>query len=232
MTILSSKTKGKSHGAALAIWMMLLPLGCAPVRGALTESKALSSPIQTIVVVGFRAPVPPGQSPGMVLNPFGGAFHHAEPVSQEVADRLTAGLFGKLIARGGYRLISPGEARTHAMDLGFPSPAVGTLEMFQKLGQSLTADGVVAGNIYRWRERKGVDYGVDVPASVEFDLYLLRVEDKTVIWKGRFDKTQQSLAENVLDFQTFLKAGGRWVSAHELAVMGLDHLIMTFPEAK
>jgi hypothetical protein len=59
----------------------------------------------------------------------------------------------------------------------------------------------------------------------------VRVADKTVLWRQGFDKTQQSLSENLLDFHTFLKARGRWVSAYELAELGLDSIVEKLPKA-
>jgi hypothetical protein len=230
MTILIRKMKGKSHSALLETGIMVLCLGCASPQKEMTEPKVFSPKIESILVIGFRPLVPVGQNRGMGLNYFSGSLRYAEPVSQELADKLTASLFTKLTTKGGYQFISPGEARADAASLGSSRAAMNDLEMYQKIGQSLSADAFMAGYIYRWRERKGVDYGVDVSASVEFDLYLVRVADKTVLWRDGFDKTQQSLAENVFDFQTFLKARGRWVTAHELAELGLDSIVEKLPK--
>ena len=49
---------------------------------------------------------------------------------------------------------------------------------------------------------------------------------------ARYDKTQMSLSENVLDFQTFLKARGRWMSADELAEIGISEFVETFPKGE
>jgi hypothetical protein len=223
--------KGKRPSALIAACITALCLSCAPTQREVTEPKGFSPKIESIVVIGFRSLVPAGQNPTMAFNPLSGALHYADPVPQELADKLTASLFSRLEAKGGYQFISPGEAGAEAASLGFFHTTMNDLEIYQKIGQSLSADAVMAGYIYRWRERKGAEYGVDVPASVAFDLYLLRVADKTVLWRGRFDKTQQSLAENVLDFHTFLKARGRWMSAHELAEMGLDSIIENLPKA-
>jgi hypothetical protein len=231
MTIVFRKMKGKRPSALGVTCITALCLSCAPLQGELTKSTVFSPKIESIVVIGFSPLVPAGQNSAMVLNPLSGSLHYAEPVSQELADKLTESLLIKLTTKGGYRLISPGEARAEAASLGFSHATMIDLEMFQKIGQSLSADAVMAGYIYRWRERKGVEYGVDIPASVAFELYLLRVADKTVVWRGGFDKTQQSLAENVLDFHTFLKARGRWMSALELAELGLDSIIEKLPKA-
>jgi hypothetical protein len=230
MAILSMTMNGKSHRAILVASIVVLCLGCAPAQRKAEKPKAFSPKIETIVVIGFRAPVPEGLNPAMVYNPLSDSLRYAEPVSQEWADKLTTSLFRKLKAKGGYQFISPAEASAHAANPGSSRTAMNDLEMDQKIGQSLSADAFLAGYIYRWRERKGVEYGVEVPASVAFDLYLVRVADKTVLWRQGFDKTQQSLAENLFDLRTFLKARGRWVSAYELAELGLDSIVEELPK--
>jgi hypothetical protein len=231
MRFVFGKMKGKRLGALIAACITALCLSCAPPQREVTEPKAFSPKIESIVVIGFRPLVPAGQNPAMVLNPLSGSLHYAEPVSQELADELTGSLFSKLKTKGGYQFFSPGEAKAEAASFGLSHATMNDLEMYQKIGESLSVDAVMAGYIYRWQERKGAEYGVDVPASVAFDLYLLRVADKTVLWRERFDKTQQSLSENVLDYHTFLKARGRWMSALELAELGLDSIIEQLPKA-
>jgi len=53
--------------------------------------------------------------------------------------------------------------------------------------------------------------------------------DGLILWKARFDKAQISLSENLFDIQTFLKAKGRWMTAGELADIGLTEIVETFP---
>ncbi len=88
------------------------------------------------------------------------------------------------------------------------------------------------GYVYRWREREGTDYSVNRPASTAFDLYLIRSHDRAVLWKGRFDKTQRSLSENILDMETFIKGKGRWMTVDRLAKLGLSNLMSKFPSSK
>jgi hypothetical protein len=80
--------------------------------------------------------------------------------------------------------------------------------------------------LYRFHERIGSRYAAEAPASVAFDLYLLRSVDGRVLWQGRFDETQRALSENLLDFNKFMKRKG-WISANDLALAGLDDLFDT-----
>jgi hypothetical protein len=103
------------------------------------------------------------------------------------------------------------------------------LALLKKVGDDLESDGIVFGYVYRFRERQGTPYAASKPASVAFELYLFRISDSALIWKGRFEKTQTSLMENVFQASTFLKGGGRWVTVRELSQEGMDDVMKTFP---
>ncbi|MCP4669484.1 MAG: hypothetical protein GY849_24385, partial [Deltaproteobacteria bacterium] len=45
----------------------------------------------------------------------------------------------------------------------------------------------------------------------------------------KFDKTQRSLSENLFDAKTFVQGKGRWMTAGELAVLGLRNVLANMP---
>jgi hypothetical protein len=102
-------------------------------------------------------------------------------------------------------------------------------QVLRDVGNDLGADGVVAGYVYRFRERKGVAYSVEQPASVTFEIHLLRVSDGALVWRGTFDKTQSSLMEDLLQVSSFYRGKGRWVTAKELMGEGVEQILKTFP---
>jgi hypothetical protein len=102
-------------------------------------------------------------------------------------------------------------------------------QVMKEVGEELNADGIVVGYLYRYRERQGYDYSVEKPASVFFEIHLLRVQDGALVWKGIFNKTQSSLMENVLGVSYFIKDKGRWLTAQELAMEGMEDTIRRFP---
>jgi hypothetical protein len=103
------------------------------------------------------------------------------------------------------------------------------LDVLKKVGGELEADGIILGYVYRFRERKGFSLSVEKPASVAFEIHLIRVSDGAIVWKGIFDKTQTSLMENLLQIASFIKEGGKWVTAKELAAEGMDEVLKDFP---
>ena len=62
-----------------------------------------------------------------------------------------------------------------------------------------------------------------------FDLHMIRPEDGRILWKGKFDKTQRSLSENLLDWAIFRQGRGRWMTVEELALYGLGKMLKEMP---
>ena len=106
------------------------------------------------------------------------------------------------------------------------------LDLLVEIGRNLDADAILLGRVYRFKERKGAKYSVESPASVAFDIDLISVAEKRLIWNGNFDETQRSLSENLLKLRTFFKRKGQWITAESLAVSGLEKVLLTFPKPK
>lgn len=98
-----------------------------------------------------------------------------------------------------------------------------------KLGEMLNADYMMAGNIWRYRERVGTSFSVESPASVGFAVYLVDVKSKELIWKDSYDETQQALLENLFNIKDFFKQGFKWLTAEELARFGMNKMFEDFP---
>ncbi|MGZ3606527.1 MAG: hypothetical protein ACXWMJ_05560 [Syntrophales bacterium] len=103
------------------------------------------------------------------------------------------------------------------------------LDVLRKVGTELEADGIILAYVYRFKERKGYSLSAEKPASVAFEIHLIRVSDGVIVWRGIFDKTQISLMENLLQIASFIKEGGKWVTAKELAAEGMDEVLKDFP---
>jgi hypothetical protein len=98
-----------------------------------------------------------------------------------------------------------------------------------KLGESLEANLMVAGTVWRYEERVGGSMGAFSPASVAFAIYLFDVTSGRMLWEGSFNETQRSLFENVLDTWAFFKKGAKWLSADELARYGVREVFKKYP---
>jgi len=98
-----------------------------------------------------------------------------------------------------------------------------------ELGKELGSDFVSIGFVFRFEERFGSSVGVDRPASVGFDIHLFRLKDGAEVWKGKMDETQRPLSENLFKIGSFFRRKGHWLTAEELAGVGLDEALRRLP---
>jgi len=98
-------------------------------------------------------------------------------------------------------------------------------------GRFADADVVLAGYLYRFKQRVGTSYAAESPASVAFGIHLINVSDGRILWSGHIDETQHSLSDNLFEIGFFLKRGAKWATSEEMAVSGLEELIKTFPKS-
>ena len=211
---------------------IILSAGCRSPWSDSPRETVATFQIKKLVVVGFRPALGEADAPRMIRSPLSGAVFEAEPVPKAVPDRLTTLLFERLVGLERFELVTPDQARGAISNLVSNDRVLSEIEICRKVGHMFSADGVLIGYLYRWQERLGTAYGVRAAASVAFDLNLIHPADGRFLWKGRFDKTQRSLSENLFDMDTFLRSKGNWLSAEELSELGLDDFLKEFPDGK
>jgi hypothetical protein len=114
--------------------------------------------------------------------------------------------------------------------------AIGQLDRAVALGKALGAEAVLVGRVTRFRERVGTAYGASQGASVGVEMGLVSVAAGELVWQGEFEDTQEALSSNLFDWWMFWDAGPRWLTAAELAGLGVEQLwpqahgAMTMPE--
>ena len=97
------------------------------------------------------------------------------------------------------------------------------------LGQRLAVDAVMDGIIRVYREREGTKFGAAITAAVGFELRLLNAQDGRVLWVGDYFEEQKPLTD---DFTGFVKRGGKFVTAEELARSGVIRVLERLPLGK
>jgi PBP1b-binding outer membrane lipoprotein LpoB len=142
-------------------------------------------------------------------------------VSVGAAERLTSSLVSKLKSRKKFKIVTlrmVGEEQT-----------ISELKLIVKKGREYNADAVMAGYVYRYKERVGNRYSVKSPASVAFGIHLISTITGRSVWSGHFDETQHSLSENLFKLRKFIKRKASWVTADELTISGVEEILGTFP---
>ena len=96
-------------------------------------------------------------------------------------------------------------------------------------GRQLGADAIMAGHVYRFRERVGTNFAAYPPASVSFDLYIIDCRQGSVVWYAFYNYTQQALSDNSGGMGNFIRRRGRWVTAEELATFAIEDMFADLP---
>ena len=145
---------------------------------------------------------------------------------------LTRLLQEKMEARGTFRVL-PIEKVEEALSHRDQKPyEVKLIPSSIQVGKELNADFISVGFLFRFEERIGSAIGVEKPASVAFDLHLYRLRDEKMVWEGRFDETQKPLSENLFKIGSFLRRKASWLTAEELASVGMDEMLRRLPGTK
>jgi hypothetical protein len=101
-----------------------------------------------------------------------------------------------------------------------------------QLGKTLNMDFIFIGFVFRFEERIGSHIGAEKPASVGYDVHLIRLRDEKIVWIGKFDETQKPLSENLLKIGSFFRRKASWLTAEELSSVGMDEMLKHFPGPK
>ncbi len=220
----------------LLTWLALIScvffLGCGSMANLPETAPPNRFDIDTILVLGFE---PPKQGVGLdtdVRCPICGAIFEGGAVETDTAEYMTKQSLAYLRGETSYTLIPPDMAEGVRSRIVWEDVSVPLRRLIVEMGKRVGADAVLYGAIYRFGQRVGTALSVESPASVGFGIHLIRVADGRSIWRGRFDETQQSLSEDLFKLGVFLKRGGGWLTAEELAMFGLHQVMASFPVSK
>lgn len=103
------------------------------------------------------------------------------------------------------------------------------LQHWVQVGRAHGVDLLIVPQILDWKVRQGSAAGVVSPAEVNLNFYLIDVrEGGNLLQRSHFDERQQGLASNLLVLDEFIRRGGKWVTANELAKDGMLKMIKEF----
>lgn len=108
---------------------------------------------------------------------------------------------------------------------GKPGPA---FNHWLQVGRCVDAQWLLVPQVTYWRERDGSEVSVREAASVTLDLFLISVTDESIVRRYHFEETQRSLTENILDADKFVRRGGKWITALDLAREGIRRGVKEF----
>jgi len=202
--------------------------GCAlngKVAGPGTEE---TQDIQSVVVMTFEKVRHRYDMGASIRCPICGTIFQGGPIKKGADTYMTHQLTEWMKENTSYTLIPSDTAQRVRSSLLSEEIGMSEHRLIVETGKRLEADAVMSGTIYRFRERVGAALSVDTPASVAFGMHLVRVADGRLMWVGHFDETQHSLSEDLFRLRTFVKRGGGWLTAEELASFGFQEVMATF----
>jgi TolB-like protein len=202
---------------------------CGGILNFRVDARAETKPSLAVLPFLVEKMEDPGR--GAVCPICKGIYQRGEisPGSQNI---LTRFLYEKMEANGIFKIIPMKKLeealstweRKHFEEKPIPSSI--------QVGKELNADFMIIGSVFRFEERIGSRMGVDKPASVGFDVHLFRLKDEKMVWVGRFDETQKPLSENLFEIGSFFRRKGSWLTAEELASVGMDEMLRKLPGLK
>ncbi len=218
----------KSHNKLSSILLFLVITAslnaCTLFKAGRKEAGPPLPALEKIAVLPMdRANLKP--QPGETTCALSDTFYKASDVSIDAARKVTRLLLQGL--KDDPRFVPVEEARcvSFLSRMLISEPNAPQLRLIQALGQELGVEGVLYGKLFRFEERIGGPYGVERPASVTFTLYLIRTSDGAVLWRYAFSETQQPLTENLFKARLYRKTGMRWLTAEELARIGIEQAL-------
>jgi hypothetical protein len=139
-------------------------------------------------------------------------------------DIVTQLLWSRLSTREGVTVLSPSEAAKALASLATSQPSAGQSPAVT-VAKQLKADASLIGQVLVYQERVGGRFGANPPATVGFEAKVVAA-DGQVLWEGNYYEKQRPMTE---DFMGFIERHGVFVTAEELAIYGVDHMLLEFP---
>ena len=99
----------------------------------------------------------------------------------------------------------------------------------KRLGREVDADYVLVGTVWRYRDRSEDTDEFQKPAAVAFVTYLVETATGKMFWQGHYDQSQRALSEDLTDASLFFKSGMKWLTADEIASIGVREVYGKFP---
>ena len=223
ITLLTAPTRKVCYFVNIMLCVLLLSVG----TGWAEEGAASTLLPKKLLIVNFKNMAEVYGEGASIKSPISNRIFRSGIVGGNAADILTSLVIDIVKEKEKYHIVSSSKTPNITSNLVSKSRKQFLTErkLLVETGRRVGADFVMAGYVYRFRERKGRDFAAERPASVAFGVHLLRVRDGRVMWSRHFDQTQKALSDNLFEIGTFFKRGGKWVTAEEMARIALKDMI-------
>ena len=212
----------KRNAVFFSVAVLCLSLLTVGGCGKSTRTAAVPRPEGKLAVAGFTNPTYNWELLAGYLDAEG------NPAPAGTAETLNMVLADTLHEHQVFDYLTPDAVRQCQEVVVFEEsgqPRVSAWKYWLSVGKCIEADYLLVPQLTTWRERVGSEGGVQSPASVAIDLYLIDVKNERM-QRARYEETQQGLLENLYNASKFAARGGKWVTATRLAQDGIDEKLM------
>jgi hypothetical protein len=150
-------------------------------------------------------------------------------IGPNAGSMMTRLVYSTLHHRFGSSVIPMEDVQAAYSDIRLVDPRDTPRTLARRLGKALSADLVIFGMVWRYRDIGAIEGLPDQPASVAFALYLVDAGSGRKIWRGIFSETQEYAFKNMFKFTERIKMGLKWLTADELARYGVKQTLDKFP---
>ncbi|MBR5051026.1 MAG: hypothetical protein IKX75_06825 [Desulfovibrio sp.] len=206
----------------VAIAMAALALGCSRRPTSTAEVPRVVSPAYSIAVMPFTQPTDACQLIMGRIPENQGCIDNGTLalLDADLRDLLLRKQNGRVFAFEGPGVLPKVDALTYRS-----SSQPQALPRWIALGKKTGKDLMLVPMVMDWHERQGSEAGVDKPAHVRVEMYLVRCATGSVVSRGAWEEEQTGLADNLLNVGTFVKRKGQWVTARRLAQEGMESIL-------
>jgi hypothetical protein len=120
-----------------------------------------------------------------------------------------------------WEIVDAAEVREAAASL----PAADPESRAGSLAARIGADAALTATVSVYEERQGAKYGASQGAAVSLSVLLVPAGARQASWKASYAIRQQPLTYNLWDLWEMLRGGPRWLTADELAKIGVDEAV-------
>lgn len=207
--------------AAVLLWAALLVVGGCAKKGTMVTSSPGLRPFKSVAVLPFH--VDGGSDNIQTITTCQLKNHHirCEQVASDIGMQTATSMAREIAIYGRHEVVEPRQVMALIPDIGMiPIPDIG-----RRLGVEM----LMFGTVSRYLERIGGPYGVTRPAAVTFEVQLVDARSGEKVWNGSFSHVQEGLSEDLTNVGAFLSGGGKWLTAPELADVGITRLVRQLP---
>ena len=180
-------------------------------------------------LVGRRLPQMDASMDDTLSCPIDDICVHDPTIAPNAGDIMTQLVQAKLFSRFGPNVVPLDEVYAAQLQTVLDADHDTPRTLARKLGRATSADLVMVGVVWRYRQPGAIDGLPEMPASVAFAVYLIDVKNGRQLWRGLYNGTQTPVTDNVLNASQQIKMGVRRLSADALARLGVDEALNPLP---